>query len=276
MSKIDSTARIEDGAVIGDGAKIGPYCVVGPNVTIGPGCTLHAHVNITGHTSLGDGCTVFPFASLGTAPQDLGYRGEPTTLEIGEGCVIRESVTMNVGTIKGGGKTRVGKRGFFMAYSHIGHDCTVGDNVIFANSATLGGHCEIGDFVYVGGLSAAHQFVRIGHQAMIGGVSGLRHDVIPYGLASGQFAHLEGLNVVGMRRRGFNHKRLQVVRDFYQQLFHGGGIFAERLEALRPMESEDPAIAEILTFIDAGIKRPLCMAHNNPNKSTERAHLENV
>lgn len=274
MSKIDPTARIEDGAVIGDGVSIGPYCIVGSNVTIGPDCKLHAHVNVSGHTTLGAGCTVFPFASLGMAPQDLGYRGEPTTLDIGEGCIIRESATMNVGTVKGGGKTRVGKHGFFMAYSHIGHDCLVGDNVIFANSATLGGHCEIGDFVYFGGLSAAHQFVRIGHQAMIGGVSGLRHDVIPYGLASGQFAHLEGMNVVGMRRRGFSHKRLQVVRDFYQQLFHGGGIFAERLEALRPMGSADPAIAEILTFIDNGIKRPLCMAHNNPNKPSERAHLE--
>lgn len=274
MGKIDPTARIEDGAVIGDDTSIGPYCIVGPHVKIGPGCTLHAHVNVTGHTTLGGGCTVFPFASLGTAPQDLGYRDEPTTLEIGENCVIRESVTMNVGTVKGGGKTCVGNNGFFMAYSHIGHDCIVGNKVIFANSATLGGHCEIGDFVYFGGLSAAHQFVRIGHQAMIGGVSGLRHDIIPYGLASGQFAHLEGLNVVGMRRRGFTHQRLQVVRDFYQQLFHGGGIFAERLEALRPMAGADPAISEILAFIDNGDKRPICMAHNNPNKSTERAHLE--
>jgi UDP-N-acetylglucosamine acyltransferase len=274
MSKIDPTARIEDGAVIGDGVSIGPYCIVGSNVTIGPDCKLHAHVNIGGHTTLGAGCTVFPFASLGMAPQDLGYRDDPTTLDIGEGCIIRESVTMNVGTVKGGGKTRVGKRGFFMAYSHIGHDCLVGDNVIFANSATLGGHCEIGDFVYFGGLSAAHQFVRVGHQAMIGGVSGLRHDVIPYGLASGQFAHLEGLNVVGMRRRGFTAARLKVVRDFYQHLFHGGGIFAERLEALRPMASADTAISEMLTFIDAGTKRPLCMAHNNPNKPSERAHLE--
>ena len=274
MSKIDSTARIEDGAIIGDDVSIGPYCIVGPNVRIGSGSTLHAHVNIAGHTTLGANCKVFPFASLGGPPQDLGYRDEPTTLDIGDGCTIRESVTMNVGTLKGGGKTRVGKNGFFMAYSHIGHDCLVGDNVIFANSATLGGHCEIGNFVYFGGLSAAHQFVRIGHQAMIGGVSGLRHDIIPYGLASGQFAHLEGLNVVGMRRRGFTRERLQVVRDFYQQLFHGGGIFAERLESLRPMASDDPAIAEILAFIDSGNKRPICMAHNNPNKSTERAHLE--
>lgn len=274
MSKIDPTARIEDGAVIGDGATIGPYCIIGSNVTIGPDCKLHAHVSIAGRTTLGAGCNVFPFASLGSAPQDLGYRDEPTTLDVGDGCVIRESVTMNVGTVKGGGKTRVGKRGFFMAYSHVGHDCMVGDDVIFANSATLGGHCEIGNSVYFGGLSAAHQFVRVGHQVMIGGVSGVRQDVIPYALANGQYANLTGLNVIGMRRRGFTHKRLQVVREFYQQLFHGGGVFAERLQALRPMKADDPAIAEILAFIDGAKKRPLCMAHNNPNKSTERAHLE--
>lgn len=262
MGKIDPTARIEDGAVIGDDASIGPYCVVGPHVRIGPGCTLHAHVNVTGHTTLGGGCTVFPFASLGTAPQDLGYRDEPTTLEIGEGCIIRESVTMNVGTVKGGGKTRVGKNGFFMAYSHIGHDCIVGDSVIFANSATLGGHCEIGDFVYFGGLSAAHQFVRIGHQAMIGGMSGIRGDVIPYGLATGQYARIEGLNVIGMRRRKFTPQRLRLVREFYHRLFTGQDVFEQRLAAVRPMAEAEPAIAEILAFIDAGKKRPLCMAHN--------------
>jgi len=274
MSKIDPTARIEDGAVIGDGASIGPYCIVGPNVTIGAECKLLAHVNIAGNTTLGANCTVYPFASLGTPPQSLAYRGEPTKLEIGDGCTIRESVTVNVGTVGGGGITRIGARGYFMAYSHIAHDCQIGNDVIFANSATLGGHCEVGDYVFFGGLSAAHQFVRIGAQAMIAAVSGLRHDLIPFGLVSGQFAHLEGLNVVGMRRRGFTHSRVKIVREFYQQLFHGGGIFADRLAAVRPMASADPAIAEILTFIGDGVKRPLCMAHNNPNKSTERASLE--
>ncbi|CAN5175548.1 acyl-ACP--UDP-N-acetylglucosamine O-acyltransferase [soil metagenome] len=274
MSKIDPTARIEDGAVIGDGATIGPYCIVGPSVTIGSGCTLHAHVNIAGHTTLGRDCSVFPFASLGTPPQSSGHRGELTRLEIGDGCMIRESVTINTGTVAGGGVTRVGARAFLMAYSHIAHDCQVGNDVILANGVQLGGHCEVGDYVFFGGLSAAHQFVRVGPQAMIGGVSGLRGDVIPYGLVSGQFAHLEGLNVVGMRRRKFTHKRLQLVREFYQQLFHGGGVFSDRLAAVRSMADSDSAIAEILKFIDEGNKRPLCMAHNNPNKSTERAHLE--
>jgi UDP-N-acetylglucosamine acyltransferase len=263
MSMIDSTARIEDGAVVGDGVSIGPFCVVGANATIGPQCRLVSHVHVAGHTTIGAGCTIYPFASLGAAPQDLSYRGEPTRLEIGDGCTIRESVTMNVGTVKGGGLTKVGARGFFMAYSHVGHDCHVGNDVIFANSATLGGHCEVGDFVYFGGLSAAHQFVRIGSQAMIGGVSGLRGDVIPYGIVSGQHARLEGLNVVGMRRRKFSHGRLQVIRLFYRDLFHTPGVFSERLVRAQRWASEDPAIAEILAFIGDGKKRPLCMPYDN-------------
>ena len=260
MSRIDATARIEDGAVIGEGVTIGPYCIIGPNVTIGADCKLLSHVNVSGHTTVGAGAQVYPFASLGTAPQSTGYRGEPTRLDIGEGCIIRESVTMNTGTVGGGGVTKVGNNGYFMAYSHVGHDCIVGDSVIFANSATLGGHCEVGDFVFFGGLSAAHQFVRIGAQAMIGGVSGLRQDVIPYGFVTGQFAHLEGLNIVGMRRRGFTATRLRSVRRFYEKLFHGYGQFASRLEQLRPLAGEDPAIAEILSFIDGNEKRALCMA----------------
>ena len=154
MSKIDPTARIEDGAVIGEGASIGPYCVIGGHVVIGEGCTLSAHVSVSGHTTIGANCVISPFAALGGPPQDLSYRGEPTRLEIGSSCTIREGVTMNVGTVKGGGLTRVGDHGFFMNNSHVGHDCMVGNNAIFATSATLGGHCEIGDFVYIGGLSA--------------------------------------------------------------------------------------------------------------------------
>lgn len=274
MSMIDSTACIEDGAVIGEGVSIGPYCVVGANVTIGPECRLVSHVNVAGHTTIGAGCVIHPFASLGGPPQDLGYRGEPTRLEIGERCTIRESVTMNVGTVKGGGVTTVGARGFFMAYSHVAHDCHVGNDVIFANSATLGGHCEVGDFVYIGGLSAAHQFVRIGPQAMVGGVSGLRGDVIPFGIVSGQFAHLEGLNVIGMRRRKFSHARLQLVRSFYQDLFHTPGVFAERLARAQQRASEDSAIADILAFIGDGKKRPLCMPLETFGTSEEHARHE--
>jgi UDP-N-acetylglucosamine acyltransferase len=259
MSTIDPTARIEDGAVIGEGARIGPYCVIGRDVVVGSGCTLSAHVTVSGYTTIGANCVISPFAALGGPPQDLSYRGEPTRLEIGSGCTIREGVTMNVGTVKGGGLTRVGNNGYFMNNSHVGHDCTVGNNVIFATSATLGGHCEIGDFVYIGGLSAVHQLTRIGPQVMVGGVCGVRGDVIPFGLVNGQYASLEGLNIIGMKRRKFTRERLATVRAFYQKLFHGPGIFAERLDAVQPLANEDPAIAEILTFIGDGKRRPLCL-----------------
>ena len=259
MTTIDPTARVEDGAVIGEGATIGPYCVVGSNAVIGADCKLIGHVHVMGHTTIGAGCTIYPFASLGGAPQDLSYRGEPTRLEIGAACTIREGVTMNVGTVKGGGLTRVGDRGFYMNNSHVGHDCFVGNDVIFATSATLGGHCEIGDFVYIGGLSAVHQFTRVGPQVMIGGVCGVRGDIIPFGLAKGQYARLEGLNIIGMKRRKFTRERLTLVRSFYQKLFEGAGIFSERLGEVRSLATADPAIAEILQFIDAGKHRPLCL-----------------
>jgi UDP-N-acetylglucosamine acyltransferase len=259
MSTIDPTARVEDGAVIGEGTVIGPFCMIGSHVVIGKNCRLIGHVSVTGHTSISDDCVISPFAGLGGPPQDLSYRGEPTRLEIGSGCTIREGVTMNVGTVKGGGLTRIGDRGFFMNNSHVGHDCTVGNDVIFATSATLGGHCEIGDFVYIGGLSAVHQFTRIGPQVMVGGLSGVRDDIIPYGLANGQYAVLEGFNLIGMKRRKFTRARLATLRAFYKKLFHGPGTFAERLAGVQGLASEDTAIADILTFIANGKHRPLCL-----------------
>jgi UDP-N-acetylglucosamine acyltransferase len=180
--------------------------------------------------------------------------------------MIREGVTMNVGTVKGGGLTRVGDRGFFMNNSHVGHDCMVGNDVIFATSATLGGHCEIGDYVYIGGLSAVHQFTRVGSQVMVGGVCGVRGDIIPFGLVNGQYAVLEGLNIIGMKRRKFTRERLVTVRSFYQKLFHGPGVFAERLAAVKPLACEDPAIADILSFIEAGKHRPLCLPAGDDNR----------
>lgn len=245
--------------MIGEGTEIGPYCIIGRHAVIGENCRLISHVQVMGHTTIGADCVISPFVALGGAPQDLSYRGEPTRLEVGAGCTIREGVTMNVGTVKGGGLTRVGERGFFMNNSHVGHDCFVGNDVIFATSATLGGHCEIGDFVYIGGLSAVHQFTRVGPQVMVGGVCGVRGDVIPFGLVNGQYAALEGLNVVGMKRRKFTRERIVAVRAFYQKLFHGPGVFAERLARVQSLASEDPAIAEILTFIGDGKRRPLCL-----------------
>ena len=266
MSMIDPTARIEDGAVIGEGTSIGPYCIIGPEVTIGANCKLVAHVHVMGQTTIGADCKIYPFASLGAPPQ-ISNLHDCGRLQIGDGCTIRESVTMNSGSPKGGGITTVGDRGYFMNCSHVGHDCRVGNDVIFATSATLGGHCEIGDYVFIGGLSAVHQFTRIGPQVMVGGVCGVRGDIIPFGLANGQYASLEGLNIVGMKRRKFTRERLATVRSFYQKLFHGPGIFAERLAAVQPLASEDPAIAQILTFIGEAKHRALCMPADHGNRS---------
>ena len=267
MRMIDPTARIEDGAVIGEGTSIGPYCVVGPHVVIGANCKLIAHVHVMAQTTIGDDCTIYPFVSLGAPPQSLSYRGELTKLQIGQGCTIREQVSMNAGSVAGGGITRVGDRGYFMNCSHVGHDCIVGNDVIFATSATLGGHSEIGDFVFIGGLSAVHQFGRVGSQVMVGALTGVRADVIPFALASGEFAKLTGLNIVGMKRRKFSRERLMAIKSFYQKLFHGPGVFAERLNAARDLATADPAIAEILTFIDAGKHRELCQPAKDGNRS---------
>ena len=258
MPNIDPSARVADGAVIGEGTSIGPFCVIGPDVTIGPDCKLIAHVHVTGHTTIGAGCIIYPFASLGAPPQILNLN-EPGRLRIGEACTIRESVTMNSGSPKGGGLTTVGDRGYFMNCAHVGHDCHVGNDVVFATSATLGGHVEIGDFVFMGGLSAVHQHTRVGPQVMVGGVCGVRGDIIPFGLANGQYAVLEGLNIIGMKRRKFTRERLATVRNFYQKLFHGPGVFAYRLNAVASMATEDPAIADILAFIDGGKHRALCL-----------------
>ena len=258
MSMIDPTARVEDGAVIGEGTSIGPYCIIGRDVVIGANCKLVAHVYVAAQTTIGDGCTIYPFVSLGTPPQSLGWRGELTKLQIGEGCTIREQSTMSAGTVAGGGITRVGDRGYFMNCSHVGHDCVVGNDVIFATSATLGGHCEIGDFVFMGGLSAVHQFGRVGSQVMVSAMTVVRSDVIPYGLANGQVARLTGLNTIGMKRRGFSRERIAKLKSFYMRLFRGPGLFAERLHALSELAGSDPAIAEILAFIEAGKHRELC------------------
>lgn len=266
MPKIDPTARVDTGAVIADDATIGPYCVIGPGVTVGAGVHLMAHVYVEGETVIGPRTVVYPFAALGTAPQSTGYKGEPTRLEIGADCQIRESVTINRGTAEGGGVTRVGDKGFFMAHSHIGHDCIVGDSVIFANSVALGGHVIIGDHVFMGGLAAVHQHTRVGAHVMIGGGSAVLGDAIPFTLINGRKGMIEGLNVVGLKRRGFTPDRLRMIRAFYQQLFLGPGTFADRLAEAMTKEPADPAIAEILDFIKAGGKRRLTLARTTPTR----------
>jgi UDP-N-acetylglucosamine acyltransferase len=258
MAMIDPTARIESGAMVEDDVSIGPYCTVGPNVVIGSGCRLIAHVHVAGRTAIGARTVIHPFASIGGAPQSASYRGEPTRLVVGTDCDIREGVTMNIGTDAGRRITEVGDRGLFMAYSHVGHDCRIGSDVVFANCATLGGHCTVGDHVFIGGLSAAHQHTRIGAHAMISGVSGLRGDVIPFGLAAGAFARLSGVNIVGMRRRNFSAETIRAVRSAYKALFFGDGVLARRIETAEARFGHDPAVAQIITFVREKRDRPLC------------------
>jgi UDP-N-acetylglucosamine acyltransferase len=249
MPRLHPTACIDNGAVIADDAEIGAYCVIGPGVAIGARCRLHNHVSVAGHTTIGTGTTIYPFASLGTPPQSVKYRGEPTRLVIGADCDIREGVTMNIGTEQDGGVTTVGDRCFFMAGSHVGHDCRVGNDVTFANNAVLGGHVTVGDHVFFGGQAAVHQFVRIGEGAMISGLSGVRGDLLPFGYALGQTAHLVGLNVVGMKRRGYSRGDMHRLRRAYQDLFAGPGTFAERSEQMCRQFADDPVVGKVVAFL---------------------------
>jgi UDP-N-acetylglucosamine acyltransferase len=259
MAMIDPTARIEPGALIGADVSIGPYCIVGPDVAIGDGCRLLAHVHLAGHTAIGARTVVYPFASLGTPPQSVKYRGGPTRLAVGTDCDIRESVTMSTGTEDGGGITLVGDRCFFMAGSHVGHDCRVGSDVTFANNAVLGGHVGVGDRAFLGGQAAVHQFVRIGEGAMIGGLSGITRDVIPFGFAFGPKAELVGLNMVGLKRRGVGRADLQRLRQCFRALFLGGGEFRDRLAAVAAEHGADPLVGKIVGFLRAGGSRPPMM-----------------
>ncbi len=258
MSNIDPLSRVADGATLGHDVFIGPFCTVGPNVVLGEGCRLVSYVNVTGHTTIGPRTVIGAFSSLGTPPQSVSYRGGATTLTVGADCDIREHVTMNTGTEDGGGTTTVGDGCMFMVNSHVAHDCHVGNKVIFANNAVLGGHVVVGDDVVFGGGVAVRQFVRIGEGAMLVGLSGIRADVIPYGMAHGPLAHLVGLNVIGMRRRGLSKTEIHQVRSAYQALFFAEGEFKIRLERVAGEFAGNPLVTRIVEFIRAG-KRPLTM-----------------
>jgi UDP-N-acetylglucosamine acyltransferase len=263
MTEIHPTAIVDPRAELADDVVIGPFCVVGPRVELGAGVVLDAHVVVTGRTRVGDGCRVFSFACLGHRPQDMKWKGEETELEIGQGNQIREHVTMHPGTSGGGGITRVGSRGLFMAAIHVAHDCQIGDDVIMANNATLGGHVEIQDGAYLGGLCAIHQYVRIGRQAMIGGLAGVENDVIPYGTVLGNRADLNGLNIVGMRRRGFPREEINKLRTAYRLLFAPEGTFAERLADVAEQFADQPRVMEIVQFIQSAGHRAICLPRTN-------------
>jgi UDP-N-acetylglucosamine acyltransferase len=259
MSIIDPTARVAPGAWIGDGASIGPYCVIGPEVVVGEGCRLIANVYVAGHTMIGARTVVYPFASLGTPPQSVKYRGGPTRLVIGADCDIRENVTLNTGTEDDRGVTEVGDRCFLMAGSHVAHDCKVGSDVTFANNAVIGGHVSVGDHSFLGGQAAVRQFVRIGEGAMIVGMSGVRADIIPWGMAQGPLASLVGINVVGLRRRGFARREILRLREAYRDLFLGSGVFRDRLAGAEEKYSDNPLVGAVLAFIRSAT-RPLANA----------------
>jgi len=257
VTAIHPTAVVSKGARLAPGVSVGPYSLIGPNVSLAEGVQIASHVVIEGHTELGEGCVVYPFAVLGGPPQHAGHKGEPTRLVIGARNLIREHVTMHCGTAMGREVTQVGSDGIFMVAVHVGHDCVVGDQVIMANNATLGGHVVMEDFVIMGGLSAAHQNTRIGRHAFVGGMAGVNHDVIPFGNVWGNHAHLEGLNLVGLKRRGFSREAINTLRAAYRMLFAEEGTFQERLEDTAYAYSGSPEVMEIVEFIRADASRPL-------------------
>ncbi|MDP4795706.1 MAG: acyl-ACP--UDP-N-acetylglucosamine O-acyltransferase [Rhodospirillales bacterium] len=261
MTDIHPTAIVDPKAELGLGVKIGPYSVIGAGVRLGDGVQLMSHVVVEGQTTIGPATRVFPFSSIGHQPQDLKFRGEVSTLEIGARNVIREHVTMNPGTEGGGLLTKVGNDCLFMVGAHVAHDCLIGNNVILVNSATLGGHVSIEDWAIIGGLSAVHQFVRIGKHAMIGGKTGVEHDVIPYGVVTGNRARLEGLNIVGLKRRGFSRDLIHEIRKAYRMIFAEEGTMAERLQdVIEDFKSNEP-VMDIVNFINSDSSRRICQPH---------------
>lgn len=257
-SQIHPTAIVEDGAKIGSGVKIGPYSIVGREAELGDEVELISHAVVAGRTRIGARTRIFPFASIGHQPQDLKFHGEASTLQVGEECIIREGVTMNPGTEGGGMTTVVGNRCAFLANSHVGHDCQVGDNVILSNNVMLAGHVTVGDYVIVGGGAAVIQFARVGNHAFLGGMSGLEHDLIPYGMALGNRAYLSGLNIVGLQRRGFSRADIHDLRRAYRLMFAAEGTMAERVSDVSEEFSDHPIVVEIVEFIREGGKRSLC------------------
>ncbi len=263
-ASIHPSAIVDAGAEIGAGVRIGPYCCVGPNVVIGAGTVLESHVVVTGRTSIGAGARIFPFASIGHRPQDLKYRGESSELVIGARNVIREHVTMNPGTEGGGMVTSTGDDCLFMAGAHVAHDSRIGEQVILVNSATLGGHVAVDDFAIVGGLSAVHQFVRIGKHAMVGGMTGVEQDVIPFGSVTGNRAALVGLNIVGLKRRGFGREAIHDLRAAYRLLFAQEGTLQERLDDVAVLFAANDVVMDIIEFMRVDSSRSICQPKAGP------------
>lgn len=258
-AKVHPTAVVDKGAELGRDVEIGPGCVIGPDVKLGDGTRLIAHVFIESHTALGKHNTVFPFAALGGPPQDLSYKGEPTRLEIGDNNVIREHATLHRGTARGRAVTTIGNDCLIMGNCHVAHDCDVGNNVIMAQTATIGGHVKVGDYAFLGGLSGVHQYGRVGRYSFVGASALMTTDLIPFGSAIGNHAHLGGLNVVGLKRRGFSRDQIHDLRAAYRMLFAEEGTFQERVEDCAQLYAGNNEVMEIVDFVRADAARPLCM-----------------
>lgn len=268
MTNIAASARIhpmsviEDGAVLGENVVVGPFCHVGPKVVLGDNVELISHVVVLGRTTIGQGTKISPSAVIGGDSQSLHDSALNTTLEIGENNIIREGVTMNTGTVEHGGRTIVGDNNLFLAYSHVAHDCRLGNNIILSNNVMLAGHVTVEDRVILGGGSAVHQFTRIGRQAFIGGLSAVSYDVIPYGMLNGNPGVLSGLNIVGMTRAGIERSEIHRVRRAYKQIFEGEGNIRENAAAIRGDYLDCPEVIRILDFIAADSDRAL----SSPNR----------
>lgn len=257
---IHPTAVINKNSKIGRDVEIGPYCVIGGNVELAEGVKLHSHVCLEGYTKIGANTQIFPFASIGYAPQDLKFKGENSSIEIGKNNLIREYVTVHPGTALGNMQTIIGDNCLLMIGAHVAHDCRVGNNVIMANNATLGGHVVVGDFATLGGLAAVHQFVRIGAHAIIGGVSAVVEDVIPYGSAVGDRATLAGINIVGMKRRNFDRNSIHAVRNAFKILFlNNNDTLQQRVEQVANEYSDSRVVMEIIEFLRYNSSRSVCL-----------------
>lgn len=259
MSLVHPTAIVEDGARLGADVTVGAFSIVGRDVTLEDGVSLDAHVLVRGRTTIGVRTRVATMSVIGGEAQDLSYKGEDTSVVIGPDCIIREHVTIHRGTARGGGVTRIGANCFIMIGSHVAHDCAIGDNVILTNQATLGGHTRIGDYAILGGVVAVLQRTRIGPHAFVGGMSGVTRDIIPYGISTGRIAHLAGINVVGLKRRGFDKPTIHAIHRAYQQFFKSPGTRAERLGAVSAAYGSVPAVALMLDFIREAGNHPLAL-----------------
>ena len=258
---IHKSSVIDSKAKIGKNVKIGPFCFIGPKVQLDNGAELISNVHIEGNTKIGKGTKIYPFASIGTAPQDLKYKGEENSLEIGENNVIREYVTINPGTAGGGSKTVIGNNCLFMISSHIAHDCKIGNNVVIANNVPLGGHVTIEDSVVIGGNSAVQQFTRVGRLAMIGGMTGVLKDVIPFGLSFGNRNYLRGINLIGLKRKKYDNKKIMELDSAYKKIFSSKNLH-ESLNKINGEYKGNDLVKEVISFISKDKKRPICTPDN--------------